>query len=64
MTAHVADLLWNEDPKPGRQEMSGQWLLAWIDGFEQTIDLPRANVDGAQEEARKLIAARLATGFE
>jgi hypothetical protein len=64
VTAHVADLLWDEDPMLGRPEMSGQWLLAWMDGHEQTIDLPKDNRAGAEEEARKLVAARLATGFE
>jgi hypothetical protein len=58
--AVVADLSWNEDPKRGRPEMSGQWLLSHIDGFTEEIDLPRANVAGAVKQARKLVALRLA----
>lgn len=58
--AVVADLQWEEDPKPGRPEISGQWRLAHVDGYEETIDLPRASADEALKEARKLVARRLA----
>ncbi len=39
--AVVADLQWDEDPKPGRPEMTGQWRLEHVDGYAETIDLPR-----------------------
>src|SRR5207248_2833527 len=58
--AVVADLSWDEDPKPGRPEMTGQWLLAHADGSQETIDVPRSKVDRAVAEARKRVATRLA----
>jgi hypothetical protein len=57
--AVVADLSWNEEIKAGRPEMSGQWLLAHADGYEEELDLPRSNVAGAVKEATKRVALRL-----
>jgi hypothetical protein len=34
--------------------------LAHVDGFEETIDLPRASIEDAVKEARTRVARRLA----
>jgi hypothetical protein len=54
-----ATMEWDEDPAPGRPEMTGQWLVHFRDGTFEAIDLPLANRDGAISAARDLIARKL-----
>jgi hypothetical protein len=54
-----AQLDWEEDPAPGRPEMTGQWRLSYRDGTSEVIDLPLANRAGAISEARDRIARKL-----
>jgi hypothetical protein len=50
---------WDEDPAPGRPEMTGQWRIHYRDGTSDTIDLPLHNIDSAISQAKDLIAERL-----
>lgn len=58
--ALVAELVWDEKQIAGRPDSTGQWLLAFTAGYEVEIDLPHENRQGAEQEARRIISARLA----
>jgi hypothetical protein len=60
--ALIANLGWDEDPAPGRNEMTGAWRLNFRDSLPDTdwrIDRPRSAKAKAQGEARRMVAARL-----
>jgi hypothetical protein len=54
-----AQLEWDERQKPDRPEATGQWMLHFPDGSSEEIDLPKDNVDGAVDEAKRQIANRM-----
>ena len=54
-----AAMEWDEDPAPGRPEMTGQWRVHYRDGTSETLDLPLENVSGAISMAKDLIAKKL-----
>ncbi len=56
-----ATLEWDEDPAPGRDEMTGSWRLAYRDGTSEVIDLPLDSRAEAVDKAKRLIAEKLTT---
>ena len=57
--ARCAAMEWDEDPAPGRPEMTGKWRVHYWDGTSEAIDLPLKSIDQAITAARDLIAERL-----
>lgn len=57
-----ATLVWDEDPAPGRADMTGKWRLSFRDGDhgDIEIDRPKDSTDAAIAEAMTLVAAKLA----
>ena len=51
-----AQIEWDEDPAPGRPEMTGQWRLSYSDRTAEEIDRQLGDVEGAVDEAKRLIA--------
>ncbi|MGB0098425.1 MAG: hypothetical protein WBP81_38535 [Solirubrobacteraceae bacterium] len=58
----LADLGWDENPAPGRDQMTGAWHVTFRDSLPKTdwrIDLPRTSAGEVRDAARRMVAERL-----